>query len=196
MTIHEIENTLQTLCARHPTLDEKMLGTLLLSSGWEEKTIKEAILLFKNGNYFTQVPLPAPVDNSHLLQEHNETPEVVEVPVLLEKTPVKEIVQPAKVSFEKAKTKEIKIAEIPNNLPVKPFDSTNHILSFSKYKNVFFDEPIEKNNQPDEISEIVEDIFTSKVPVTREDKGLVTLAVVMLALVLLILSYMHTHGRV
>ncbi|MCF7843558.1 hypothetical protein K9M47_01525 [Candidatus Gracilibacteria bacterium] len=50
MTIAEIESTLHTLLTRHPNLDEGMLVTLLTASGWEDKTIKETVLLFKSEN--------------------------------------------------------------------------------------------------------------------------------------------------
>lgn len=48
MTLSEIESTLGVLVIRHPDLNEELLHTLLLSSGWEDKNIKEALSIFKN----------------------------------------------------------------------------------------------------------------------------------------------------
>lgn len=48
MTIAEIESTLRTLRTRHLNLDEEMLITLLTAGGWENKTIQEAIVVFRS----------------------------------------------------------------------------------------------------------------------------------------------------
>ncbi len=47
MTLSEIETILEELIARHKNLDNELLTTLLQSAGWEEKNIKDALLLFK-----------------------------------------------------------------------------------------------------------------------------------------------------
>ena len=47
MTLSEIENTLAELVSRHPNLDIGLLQTLLLSAGWEDKNIQEALVLFR-----------------------------------------------------------------------------------------------------------------------------------------------------
>ena len=51
MTLSEIETTIQELAVRHDGLTEEMLTTLLLSAGWEDKNIKEAATLFKQGSF-------------------------------------------------------------------------------------------------------------------------------------------------
>lgn len=53
MTLSEIENILLELATRHPDLNEELLRTLLLSAGWEEKLIKEALVLFKQNSAVT-----------------------------------------------------------------------------------------------------------------------------------------------
>jgi ATP-dependent Clp protease ATP-binding subunit ClpB len=49
MTLSEIETILEELALRHQNLNTELLTTLLLSAGWEDKNIKEAITLFKKG---------------------------------------------------------------------------------------------------------------------------------------------------
>ncbi len=49
MTLSEIETTLEELVLRHQNLTTELLTTLLVSAGWEEKNVKEAITLFKKG---------------------------------------------------------------------------------------------------------------------------------------------------
>lgn len=61
MTINEIENTLLTLCKRHPNLTEESLRTLLASGGWEDKVIRDAVSLFtSHRNTFVGLHSSAP----------------------------------------------------------------------------------------------------------------------------------------
>jgi hypothetical protein len=47
MSPTEIEYTIEELVRRHPQIDLGMLNTLLAASGWEDKIVKETVLLFK-----------------------------------------------------------------------------------------------------------------------------------------------------
>ena len=47
MTLSDIETTLGELAVRHENLDAQLLETLLRAAGWEDKVIKEALMLFK-----------------------------------------------------------------------------------------------------------------------------------------------------
>lgn len=47
MTIREIESIIEDLRLRHKDLDEELLITLLTAGGWENKTIKDAVALFR-----------------------------------------------------------------------------------------------------------------------------------------------------
>jgi hypothetical protein len=49
MTLSEIELILEELAARHTDLTSDLLRTLLTSAGWEEKYIKDALMLLKQG---------------------------------------------------------------------------------------------------------------------------------------------------
>lgn len=89
MNLHEIETVLKTLISHHSDLTEAKLLVLLQAGGWEEKTIKEALVLFRTIEH-TATPsievvapresvqalpheelivLPTPVDESHRIEQ-------------------------------------------------------------------------------------------------------------------------------
>ena len=102
-----------------------------------------------------------------------------------------------------------KDTELPHNLPLLPFESSSHVWSFSNYKNTFHaDTVLEKENnippivlkekKPDYLPYRVEDdeeINVEKIPLTKGDESLVFLAGVMLLVIILILGYMYSNGR-
>ncbi len=124
--------------------------------------------------------------------------------------------------------------QIPENLPLLPFESSPHVWSFSRYKNVFHSEPQQvapplvvppiitplfndsatpvfpsnfppahpKSEFPQQsierkaaLGEDDEEISLEKVPLTKGDESLVFLAGVMLLVIILILGYMYSNGR-
>jgi hypothetical protein len=122
------------------------------------------------------------------------------------------------------------LAPIPDNLPLLPFESSPHVWSFSRYKNVFHSEPkqpevpqvtprtvtpvfnetakivlpsplpkIEVPPQPPQQDSYSgkggEELSVEKVPLTKGDESLVFLAGVMLLVIILILGYMYSNGR-
>ncbi len=104
MTVNEIENTLQSLYKRHENLSEATLLTLLKSGGWDEKMIRDAVLIHRRitspDKTFGQQesidikdflptiqesPVFVPeVDPSHLLLDHYDNVDVV-LPVIEKK---------------------------------------------------------------------------------------------------------------
>ncbi len=93
----------------------------------------------------------------------------------------------------------------PENLPLKPFESTPHIWPFSKYKEVFHGEtmpplhPEERelvNNQttPQEVHK-VKKIKLKRSGFDGEDEGLIFLSGTTLLIILLLLAYMYSNGR-
>lgn len=142
MTLHEIEDTIQDLTSRHTGLDEGMLVTLLRAGGWEEKDIADAKTLFKGRvsssvveETHTEVAveekkLPDGLDASHLLPEHNE-----QVPLVIEPISAYEG-SPSLVEASDHGKKEA----IPHNLPLRPFETSEHIWPFSRYRDVFYGE--------------------------------------------------------
>ncbi len=108
--------------------------------------------------------------------------------------------------------------EIPSNLPLLPFESSPHIWSFARYKDFFHGEtpikeeiklitvmPVEEKTAPVVIEEkpkpkvvpvkVEEDVVLEKIPLTKGDESLVFLAGVMLLVIILILGYMYSNGR-
>jgi hypothetical protein len=362
MTLSEIETILAELAYRHEHLNEELLHVLLQASGWEEKTIKEAEMLFKQhgASFYTNeyskshdvdkriTPSPAqPLvhkekDNSSvpLVVAKNEDSKkeeqitfykddgveegdlhVVLEPIVNEKKDEKENIQKAAVqapSFDlssllpeitivndipvvekevqkkenvtvpkeepiqkEAKKAEVvkavlpekkeeviqvqekiitppvleiqkeipplperpkepeslirhddeevreerveaKQAPLPGNLPLLPFESSPHVWSFSKYKDVFHGEVMPQKEEPvttksstpitKEYSvpreetvqkplvargneEESEEVSLERTPMTKGDESLVFLAGVMLLAIILILGYMYSNGR-
>jgi hypothetical protein len=316
MTLTEIETILQQLATRHPNLDTVLLTTLLSSAGWEEKTIKEAVVLFaqrkpaiqnlvvstqKNIVTVVQQPTTSVVDSvkkeepltflqpdgseegvlpvfSNETIKRNEPPkiekknideqtkgkmvikkeepepqkEVVEeikpVVVTLEKeqlapvvVPVVEVIKVEPVVEQVIATPQVKEkepeslivheeipvrrthekdVEIPSNLPLLPFESSPHIWSFSKYKDMFHKDALHKEEiqlitvMPREEKSTVtapvkglqevsvntpqvqdKEVSLEKIPMTKGDESLVFLAGMMLFAIILILGYMYSNGR-
>lgn len=153
MTLHEVEETLDTLIKRHSGLDESSLVTLLRAGGWEEKSIQEAIILYRSrgprsDTLLPQVEeehmLPELVDNDHLLPEGDA--EVVE-------TTVSNISEPESLQVD---TQMSSREELPHNLPLRPFETSEHVWPFSRYKDVFYgeDDAVEENIPASTVSSV------------------------------------------
>lgn len=346
MTLSEIETILEELALRHQNLNNELLTTLLQSAGWEEKNIKDALMLFRQRgdvqtgvktdkvssdtvvteatvsaegkatesvqsseitfydtdgkeekvlHEFETIETPREVveDTSLLSKAAAAIPEVVlvetVVPPKVESVPdiVKEeiIVPPVEVRKESpvlpqnvvqdidlitgdrnvtppdtspsvidqivkavsfiepvptqtqmqavAHTKQEphslitpkepapqkatkKQAEIPDDLPLLPFESSEQVWPFSRYKDVFHGEvmPDVVVSQPEypkkesaTIAVVVPpkppkllpedelEIDLEKTPMTKGDESLVFLAGLMLFVIILILGYMYSNGR-
>lgn len=251
MTLHEIEETLHELQSRHPGLSEALLVTLLRSGGWEEKNIQEALFLFRSGGaepgkdasatnvadalpvVETESVLPPPVDEKHLLMEHNdETPSHIEV----------QTAPPEPQSFVNNLTESIpnKKDELPHNLPLRPFETSEHIWPFARYRDVFYGEAVPKAEVKEEKKiEVAQETVVTKeemkmephaavpsveahtdpepvmvqekettfaplpvhdtptpiAPAAKGDGNLVVMACIMLLVILLLLGYMYSNGR-
>jgi hypothetical protein len=221
MTLHEIEETVHTLASRHKGLDEGMLITLLRAGGWEEKEIEEGKAVFRliSRASLTKSPmeaeqgkkemLPAIADVGHMISEHAE-PDAVHESLVLPSAPLQ-------------KTQENR-DDLPHNLPLRPFETSEHIWPFSRYKDVFYGEmeipqapAIQPVSSPPKVEtppeEIVQRIVPKKIEKKIEepasppvahiapaklsggDEKLVITATIMLVLVLVLLGYMYSNGR-
>jgi hypothetical protein len=176
-------------------------------------------------------------DERHLLLEHNEEVlphgdagerKVPEAQSLIE--PSSETATPRKKD------------EIPHNLPLRPFETSEHVWPFSRYRDIFYgeSEPEPKLEMKEETkrgdfagdqaqkgdvkdegaahlsaeeakTEKKEEGYAEKtpvavparapekeiipVPLTKGDEKLVVLACVMLLVILLLLGYMYSNGR-
>ena len=113
-----------------------------------------------------------------------------------------------------------KVVEIPGNLPLLPFESSPHIWSFSHYKDIFHGGasekeeikvitvmPTEKKQQESVYQQLIpekplikkvmlnEEVTIEATPYSREDRSLVFLAGAMLFVIIMILGYMYSNGR-
>lgn len=98
-----------------------------------------------------------------------------------------------------AVTERNKEVEIPGNLPLKPFESTPHVWSFSKYNDVFYGEvmpPVTIEEKYRRHTPTVEHFSLEKEPLNKKDEGLVLLAGSMLLVIILLLGYMYSNGRI
>ncbi len=323
MTLSEIEIILEQLVSRHKNLTVELLTTLLTASGWEEKTIKEALVLFTHRKQKSdvatshvvspQIPTvstqskenavaPSPEENHITFYQPVGSEEgrlisplessvvkkeslLVDKKTILESSseglnntvskesvlkieefapPLSKIVLPTKekqaIILKDLVPKELnqpnldkepplgiatdsnkdpvslitsediphrtfgeKKVEIPNNLPLLPFESSPHVWSFSKYKDTFHSEPKDKENKeeiqvitvmPRTVEKLVnpasfleknekspdttyqdKEVALEKVPLNRQDQSLVFLAGIMLLVIILILGYMYSNGR-
>lgn len=155
MTLTETEEILRTLATRHPGLDDVMLVTLLRAGGWEEKEIQVARTLFsqmdlpkerstsEQGGLLAlpeEMMLPAQVDNDHLLVSGDPAKEKQPLP-----SPIVEKVsepQSLRVSIEGHPKRD----ELPHDLPLRPFETSDHIWPFSRYKEIFFGDTHEEKS--------------------------------------------------
>lgn len=97
----------------------------------------------------------------------------------------------------------------PENLPLKPFDSTPHIWPFSKYKEVFHGETM-ASHQEEAVDASLgiashehsnHEHVGKKLKIKRtgfdgEDEGLIFLTGTTLLIILLLLAYMYSNGRI
>lgn len=306
MNISEIESTLQTLIKRHKDLNESMLVMLLTSSGWEEKMIKDAVLLFRNlpknqqvassveNNKEQSIP-PTPVVkeeksitllkkditiNGVILNKEVDTinspqsPQNVPLPIVSKNEKIEELPQIQKLEPEVSKEivyydssgqeeevvpasllvddgkelpkveplkiptidkepesliipdvvvpqvdivqasslnihNEEKQIEPPLNLPLKPFESTQHVWPFSKYKEVFHGDVMPPLSQEERVlvqgptvkkdeteKEVVKKVRVKKIGgFDGEDEGLIFLTGISLLIILFLLAYMYSNGR-
>lgn len=144
MNLRELEETLHTLESRHPGLNEVMLVTLLRAGGWEEKNIEEARLLFRSTPPLASKGLPpiqeAPVfepvaDERHMLtssSSENEQGAAQQTAVI---EPVSLVERDVRTVRE----------ELPHNLPLRPFEASEHVWPFSRYRDVFYGAEVESN---------------------------------------------------
>ncbi len=236
MTIHEIQTTVDSLRERHHNLTEHLLTTLLQAGGWDERSCKEALVLFREGGasdkrqpdtyIAAEKQLPSPHDmllkQSVSLEnktEVQETREEVEthVEVAVDEEQVQQTERPQLPEEDFSKTKELEntgavseaqslvfsdnvsekkedAADLPDNLPLKPFDESAHTWSFSKYKDLFHQDVSVNHSAPyDEPAP--EPVPQPEQPLTKKDEGLIFIAGVSLIFVLLILLYMYSLGR-
>lgn len=144
----------------------------------------------------------------------NDTPKV-EVANKQNTQPVPVSKEPESLVTEKTIIRPVtQPVEIPENLPLKPFETTPHIWPFSKYKEVFHGTEKTQQKEPQSIQvpppvvagdphveqSSQEEHHHAHVEMKRseldgEDEGLIFLTGVALLVILLLLAYMYSNGR-
>ena len=91
------------------------------------------------------------------------------------------------------------INHLPENLPLKPYDSSPHTVPLVEYDRSFFaNEPSSKNSLGGKEKIISKNVTLPKikyVPLSEKDKKLVWLASAFLVVILLLIMYMQNSGR-
>lgn len=213
MTINEIQSTLDQLKERHPKLNEGLISTLLSAGGWDEVSIREAVMLFKAKEANLTLPHQDNISflelPSLLLNDKNKEED------LIKEKPKESLVASLATSLftKKVKTKPT----LPDDLPLKPFESSPNVWSFSRYKDIFYgnekEEDIEeekvilnkslkKEKSKEETEKIgkqkmfkIVEIDLEKVPVTKEDEGIIASIGMFLLIIILLVIYMYSNGR-
>jgi hypothetical protein len=211
-----------------------MLVTLLTAGGWDGAMIRDALTIYSStkdkqdsttsGLLFPATEkdnvLPEIADNTHSLLEHN--PEMFSTETVLQEKEKTEGEPQSLIDtvIEKPNLQKEE-QEIPDNLSIRPFESTENVWPFSRYKDVFHGDTMVKTNEKIEKEEekpkvpipttiqateepkkhiiekhiVIDKIRIAKTPLSRKEEGLVILASTMLVLVIMLLSYMYINGR-
>ena len=169
MTIGNIENTLKTLKTLHPNLDETTLINLLKAGGWEEKTINETLMVFRNWHKLGIVPAPVPLP---VTEEEKILPNIIDTShELLEHNPE------SSASTVDSHNKN----EIPDNLPIlKSEDVVNETKKEEKGG---------ETTSPQKDGKIV------LVPLSEKDEELLLMAYISLFIIILFLGYKYFSGQ-
>lgn len=157
MNVRDVEDTIHTLEARHPGLNEVMLLTLLKAGGWEEKDIETAKVIFKSSPAHAVTKKETPtterfpptqeepvfepvIDEERRIEAPEESVPTPSAPSrAAEPEPVVNLV-PEPVSLVSEESSLPAKEDIPHNLPLRPFETSEHIWPFSRYRDVFYGE--------------------------------------------------------
>lgn len=189
MNIRDIEETIHTLETRHPGLNETMLLTLLRAGGWEDKDIITAKTLFRSSPA-AHISTPEPVHRENLpaLQEvpvfepASDEDHMIEAPHGEEiheplPIPLPAVPEPESLIQKDASVPSPSSEEFPHNLPLRPFETSEHIWPFSRYKDIFYGEddvdssPVQQHSEVQGTSPVQKVVAPSQME-TRVDSPL------------------------
>lgn len=246
MNLTEIKHAVEKIVALNPGITKERLTTLLVASGWEMGSIQEALVLYETitpdlpaphvvaeDHRISEHTTTLPKDDIVSTPEPEETPTVakevytapvVDVPEVVHVE--QQITEPAQEEPqsripetlpEEIATSKKEAPEIPDELPLRPFEGSPHVWSFSKYKAMFFGDDAPQSEPPvvtpptPQVAEPVtvhrEEVVHQHVhvtvpvvfkpePLSQKDKQLVITASVLLLVILLMLWYMYSQGRI
>lgn len=132
MTLSEIETLITDLSKRHANLDKTLLTTILEAAGWEQKNIKDAIVLF------------VAMEKSGKLQQISDTKENIPSANAVSKTNV-EPVQGGAVNASPGNTQNTSIV-IAETKEVSEYKEETHALSEIPKEEVMLKEDLKKQD--------------------------------------------------
>jgi len=194
--LQDINLALTNLTRIHEGLSEEKLNMLLSAAGWEKKDIDDAVLMWKNGEIGKEITERIEEEKK---EEVSKSPDVNKTPANTAET-VK--VDPSLKKEEKIPNPE---DHLPHNLPLRPYESSFVTVPFSDYRKRFTSPVITESREnlpPKKIAE--EQINISKPsyeeekissPLHSEDKVLVLIASSLFLVLMILLGYMYSNGR-
>ncbi|MBP9782718.1 MAG: hypothetical protein KBC50_03245 [Candidatus Pacebacteria bacterium] len=246
MNLTEIKHAVEKIVALNPGITKERLTTLLVASGWEMGSIQEALVLYETitpdlpaphviaedyriSEHTTTLPkddivsLSEPEVISTIAEEVYTAPTVEPIEVVHVEQQVTEPIQeepqsriPETLQEETPSSKK-EAPEIPDELPLRPFEGSPHVWSFSKYKALFSGDvapELEVQIVPPPLPQVMEPVTVHREevvhqhvhvtvpvvfkpePLSQKDKQLVITASVLLLVILLMLWYMYSQGRI
>lgn len=246
MNLTEIKHAVEKIVALNPGITKERLTTLLVASGWEMGSIQEALVLYETitpdlpaphvvaeDHRISEHATTLPKDDIVSLSEPEETPIVPEEVYIAPVVDVPEVVhveqqgaQPLQEEPqshipetlpEEIPTPKKDAPEIPDELPLRPFEGSPHVWSFSKYKALFSGDDTSHPEPPvviPQVPQVAEPVTVHREevvhqhvhvtvpvvfkpePLSQKDKQLVITASVLLLVILLMLWYMYSQGRI
>jgi hypothetical protein len=224
MNLFDVKNALETIVRLNPGIKEDRLIVLLQAANWDHAHIDEAVILFRGMT--PEIPAPQ-VDEKHLLPKHEEVPQSVSFDAVIPSLdkPQVPVVSPYQVhqtaqKIEQPPQQAEPIATVvpqeehlPAGLPVKPFDASPNVLTFSKYKDMYHGgeiipvlqkggRTIISSSTGEELIHIPNTgfipkryVFDPTEPLTGTDVSLFFVVGMLLLIIVLLSGYMYTNGR-
>jgi hypothetical protein len=241
MNLFDVKNALETIVRLNPRLSKEKLVVLLDGAGWNKTNIEEAIMLFTS----MTPELPDPVLGAdHLLDDPQriseeakqvayKKPEVVATPKKdTKRFEIPHISALPIFSFGRKKSKP-KVSEVtepvyleakdtipslPEDLPLKPFDSSPHTWTLSTYKDLFHGSEVMTETPQQNVLDITPSLemkpdtsLREKIPsqpvysapkqramrdpLSGDDMSLTVVVSLLFLVILLLLGYMYGNHR-
>ncbi len=211
MNLFDVKNALETIVRLNPGIKEERLIVLLQAANWDHAHIDEAVILFRGMTPEISAPQ---VDEKHLLAQHEEAPQSVSFDAVIPSPDKAPIASPYPPKEAEPIATHVPLEEhLPASLPVKPFDASPQVLTFSKYKDMYHGgeivpvlqkggRTIISSSTGEELVHIPNTgfipkryVFDPTEPLTGTDVSLVFIVSMLIIIIVLLMGYMYTNGR-
>jgi hypothetical protein len=223
MRLHEIELALKSILHINKDLNKERLQTLLEAAGWEEGDIRDAIIMWETESL---APVDEIDSDHLLSSSTVEMlPEIKVEKVLSEPTPKEELFPAREDAYipevtgqaekkEEAPTilpapsipekqpRTTKEEDLPRDLPLRPYDSSYVTVPLEDYEKRFAphitppEKPAPAATPVVHIAKASFEEARMGAPLEKEDKYIVVLAIIMFLVLMLLLGYMYSNGRI